>query len=601
MYTTQRLGELLLDRDKVTQKDIDRALKVQKDRGGRIGEILVDMEVVTEADVAEALAEQLDYDFLGELNADQVDLTLLADLKLGYARKARVLPLRREGRMVIVATDDPLNVDAIDEVRFLVRAEVEPVVVPRGVLVDTINRAFDLASQQLGGEIDLERTETAQDDEEGFDISNDLIDASADDEAPIIRFVNGLFKRSVRERASDIHIEPGDKDIVVRFRIDGVLKEVARPPKRFHPGIVTRVKIQAKLNIAEKRIPQDGRIRITMAGKDVDLRVATAPTVHGERITMRLLDKSAMMLNVRDIGFAPDQLQTILKIINRPYGIILVTGPTGSGKTTTLYSCLSEINSPDKNILTVEDPVEYQLDGISQMQVNAKIGLSFAMGLRSYLRHDPDVIMVGEIRDKETAEMAIQASLTGHLVFSTLHTNDAAGAFSRLIDLGIEPFLVASSVAMTMAQRLVRCLCNDCKMPYRPTAAEAAEIGLSLEDVDLRAPDGVIFRPNPDGCAECNGLGYRKRMGIYELLHVNDEMQRLIMNRASAGAVKQEATKRGMRSLRDDGAFKVLQGKTSISEVLRVTAESAADLEEETSLEHSSITETAEYSSWRPE
>ena len=336
----------------------------------------------------------------------------------------------------------------------------------------------------------------------------------------------------------------------------------------------------ANLNIAEKRVPQDGRIRIKMAGKDIDIRVATAPSAYGERITMRMLDKSAVLLNVRDIGFADDQLEQIKRLIQRPHGIILVTGPTGSGKTTTLYSCLSEINSPDKNILTIEDPVEYQLDGISQMQTNDKIDLTFASGLRSYLRHDPDVIMVGEIRDTETAEMAIQASLTGHLVFSTLHTNDAGGAFTRLTDMGAEPFLVASTVIASMAQRLVRRVCPDCREPYRPEDHELEELHLTREHVE-RAANGVLYRPSEGGCDTCMGLGYKGRTGIYELLQVRDSVRRLVMNRADSGTITREACEQtGMRTLRDDGARKVVRGITSVEEVLRVTSEGLEQLDE---------------------
>jgi general secretion pathway protein E len=407
----------------------------------------------------------------------------------------------------------------------------------------------------------------------------DLLDAGDDDEAPVIRFVNSLFVQAVRERCSDIHIEPGEKELMVRFRVDGVLKAVASPPRRFLSSIITRVKIMAGLNIAEKRIPQDGRIRIKMAGKDIDIRVATAPMVHGERITMRLLDKSSVLLNVRDIGFAPDHLEQLLRFIRRPHGIILVTGPTGSGKTTTLYSCLSEINSPDQNILTIEDPVEYQLPGISQMQVNGKIDLTFASGLRSYLRHDPDVIMVGEIRDEETASMAIQASLTGHLVFSTLHTNDAAGAFTRLIEMGIEPFLVSSTVIASMAQRLIRRLCSQCKEAYMPSEQELGKVGLTQQDVREGTPNAMIYRPKPGGCDHCVGLGYRGRSGIYELLPVSSTLQQLVMARTDSGTIKAEACKEGMRTLREDGALKVLKGVTSLEEVMRVTVEGEAERE----------------------
>jgi general secretion pathway protein E len=585
MYNRQRIGEILVQRGKVTTDQVQRALKLQVEKASRtgerlrVGEILIDMDACDEVDVAAAIAHQLDYPMVESIAADELDLTLLADLNLSFCRENLILPLGRSPRYVEVGTNDPLDVDVLDEVRLLLGAEVLPVMVPSKVLTEAVNAAFDRKAREIGAAIrDFESDEESPVTGDAEVNALDLIEAADDDEAPVIQFVNSLFIQSVRERASDIHIEPGEKEIRVRFRIDGILKEVAATPKRFHSSIITRIKIMADLNIAEKRVPQDGRIRIKMAGKDIDIRVATAPSAHGERVTMRLLDKSAMLLDVRTIGFAPDQLKTILSMINRPHGIILVTGPTGSGKTTTLYSCLSEINSPDKNILTIEDPVEYQLEGISQMQTNAKIDLTFASGLRSYLRHDPDVIMVGEIRDAETAEMAIQASLTGHLVFSTLHTNDAAGAFARLTDMGVEPFLVASTVILTMAQRLVRRLCPDCKEPYRPTSEELEELGLTQHDIDFQTERGFIYKPREGGCDTCVGLGYKGRAGIYELLEVKDSVRRLVMNRADSGTIKREAsTAHKMRSLREDGALKVLTGKTSIEEVLRVTSEGLED------------------------
>lgn len=573
MYNRQRLGEILIQRGHITADAVDKALRQQRDKGGLIGQILIAMEAASEKQVMEAVADQLDYPFQAELDAEAIELELLEKLQLGYSRENRVLPFDVRDGYILVATDDPLNVEALDEIRFLSGKEVLPVVVPTSPLKDAINKAFDRKSRQLGAGLDeLDEAESPHAEDASIDI-NDLLDAGDDDEAPVIRFVNSLFVQAVRERASDIHIEPGEKDLTVRFRIDGVLKEIAHPPKRFHSSIITRVKIMAGLDIAEKRLPQDGRIRIKMAGKDIDIRVATAPAVHGERITMRLLDKSAVLLNVRDIGLKKSDQDTLLKLIHRPNGIVLVTGPTGSGKTTTLYSSLSEINTPDKNILTIEDPVEYQLEGISQMQVNPKIKLNFATGLRSYLRHDPDVIMVGEIRDLETAEMAIQASLTGHLVFSTLHTNDAASAFTRLIDMGVEPFLVSSTVIASLAQRLVRRLCSNCKEPYVPDATVLEEVGLTKADLDRVG--GHVFRAREGGCEECISLGYRGRTGIYEVLGVEDSVRNLIMNRDDASNIKREACNHGMDTLREDGAVKVLQGETSIEEVLRVTQEDA--------------------------
>ncbi len=577
MYNRQKLGEILIDMGKLEPGQLDHALSVQAEKGGRIGELLVEMQFVDEEDVVRALARQLDYPCEMEIDADEVDLDLLETFELGWTREHGVLPYDERNGQVLVATDDPLEVEVLDEVRMMLSGDdIMPVVVPTTNLQEAINEAFDRKSRRLGGGLDdLEEEESPGADDAELDI-NDLLDAGDDDEAPVIRFVNSLFVQAVRERASDIHIEPGEEDITVRFRIDGVLKEIAHPPKRFHSSIITRIKIMAGLDIAEKRLPQDGRIRIKMAGKDIDIRVATAPAVHGERITMRLLDKSAVLLNLRDIGMADDHLNQMLDIIFNPHGIILVTGPTGSGKTTTLYSSLSEINSPDKNILTIEDPVEYQLQGISQMQVNPKIDLDFARGLRSYLRHDPDVIMVGEIRDLETAEMAIQASLTGHLVFSTLHTNDAAGAFTRLTDMGVEPFLVSSTVICTMAQRLVRRLCPECREPYRPNTEALSEIGITQDEIDEHAGGHIYQAGDDEDCEACLGLGYKGRMGIYEILGVGDDVRRQVMNRADTSEIKKTAARKGIRNLREDGALKVLDGHTSIEEVLRVTQEDMA-------------------------
>ena len=483
----------------------------------------------------------------------------------------------------MVAVADPTAVDVIDAVSVLIGEPVEPVVAASHKIVDHINKTY---TRVRGGGGELEEGVKKGDVEEEDFQSEELVDMlDANDEAPIIRWVNSLMFQAAKDRASDIHIEPGERDITVRYRVDGNLREAKHAPKKFQASIVARVKIMAGLNIAEKRLPQDGRIRRKMAGKDVDMRVATVPTAGGERITIRLLDRSSVLLGLADIGFANDQLKTIRDIIKRPHGILLVTGPTGSGKTTTLYACLSEINAPDINILTIEDPVEYQLEGISQTQVNSKIDLTFASGLRSFLRQDPDVIMVGEIRDRETAEVAITASLTGHLVFSTVHTNDAAGGITRLVDMGIEPFLVASSLVGLLAQRLVRRPCYKCTRAVRPSEEILAELGLDpaifyaggyrFPDVKgMRpCPPGTVFEPV--GCPECNELGYRGRTGIYELLMINDKVRRLALAKSDAGAIRNAAIEDGMVALRADGARKVVLGMTTPEEVLLVTAESS--------------------------
>jgi len=573
MFNRPRIGEILVEMGVVKQDDVESALAEQLESGLRLGEVLVAAKDCEAKDVVIALGKQLGYEVMPTLDIDKIDLHLIVDMSLRWTRDNKILPIRQVGDEVLVAVADPLNIRVLDQLRFLLQKEPVPVLVPPSVLADTINAAFDRKIRLTGGLTEgLESAESRSDNDDVPEIEDILVGQESDDEAPVIQFVNSLFVRAVRERTSDIHIEPGEQNVSVRYRIDGVLKEVAEPPKRFQSSIVARIKIMAGLNIAEKRLPQDGRIRIKIAGKDIDIRVATAPTAHGERITMRLLDRSAILLDINGIGMSPDILAEIHRLIHMPHGIVLVTGPTGSGKTTTLYSALSEINTPDKNILTVEDPVEYQLNGISQMQVNPKIGLTFASGLRSYLRHDPDVILVGEIRDRETADIAIEASLTGHLVFSTLHTNDAAGAFTRLIEMGVEPFLVASSIQAAMAQRLCRRLCKECREPVVPSTAQLAEIGLTLDDVERVG--GHIYKAG--GCSACLTTGYSGRLGIYELLVMTEEMQALVMAKEDAGTIKRSALRRGMRTLRDDGALKILKGLTSIEEVLRVTQEEMA-------------------------
>jgi general secretion pathway protein E len=380
-----------------------------------------------------------------------------------------------------------------------------------------------------------------------------------------------LFSQAVKERASDIHIEPFEMSMVVRFRTDGILKEIIKPPKRFQNTILSRIKIMAGLNIAEKRLPQDGRIRLKIAGKDIDVRVSTVPTTYGERIVMRLLDRSSVLRDLDTIGFSPRNYAVMTQLIGKSHGIILVSGPTGSGKTSTLYACLSKINSPDLNILTIEDPVEYQLKGVGQVQVNAKISLTFANGLRAFLRQDPDVIMVGEIRDKETAEIAIQASLTGHLVMSTVHTNDAPGAVTRLVDMGVEPFLVASALVGVVAQRLVRTICPKCKVAYTPTTEELRSFGVTTKQVPQ------LFRGK--GCANCQDSGYRGRLGIYELMLVDDEIRKMIIANVDSATLKNKAREKGLRTLMEDGFDKILSGATTTEEVQRVTQEDSMSLE----------------------
>jgi len=496
---------------------------------------------------------------------DQVG-ELLSKVPLSFAKQYQLLPLARQANGVVTAIVDPSEVLALDDLRLLLGAPVAPLVVPKPVLQEALTRAYEQASQSTQELLDTLEEKTLDLDTASWQEPQDLLDAN--DEAPIIRLVNSLFAQATKERASDIHIEPFEQELLIRFRIDGLLYDSFSPPKAIQPLLISRVKIMAGLNIAEKRLPQDGRIRLKVAGKDVDIRVSVIPTAFGERVVLRLLDRSAALLGLEELGLTGNNLSLMHRLIRQSHGIILVTGPTGSGKTTTLYAALSGINTSDKNIITIEDPIEYQLRGIGQMQVNPKIALTFAAGLRSILRQDPDVIMIGEIRDVETAEIAIQAALTGHLVFSTLHTNDSFGAVSRLLDMGIEPFLVSSSLLGVMAQRLVRRVCSECRQPYAPEEQEIREIGLLPETVQ----DRPFYRPGP-GCVTCNNKGYRGRTGIHELLLLNDALRALVMQRADAAAIGRAAREAGMLTLRDDGAEKVLAGITTVEEVLRVTQE----------------------------
>ena len=553
------LGEILVEAGLLPER-LKKALDLQKKRGGRIGTLLMRLNFVTEEDVLKALGSQLGLPFQADLG--EIDRELALKLPITYAKKAVVLPLRRENGAILAATSEPLNLSTIDDLAVLLGADVTLCLAPSEKILDTLNR---LHSEEMN-----KAEDTVQEMEEEdlsflaaeLDEPTDLLEVT--DDAPIIRLVNSLLSQAIRERASDIHIEPFEKEMVARFRIDGILYNILTIQKRFQASIASRVKIMADLNIAERRLPQDGGMRIKIGGKDVDIRVSIVPTAFGERIVLRLLYRESALLPLDQIGFSGDNLTSFNDLITRPHGIILVTGPTGSGKTTTLYASLSKINSPDKNIITIEDPIEYQLKGIGQIQVNAKINLTFAAGLRSVLRQDPDVILVGEIRDSETAEIAIQAALTGHLVFSTLHTNDAAGAVTRLIDMKIEPFLISSSVMAILAQRLVRVLCKECREPYPITSSEIAEL-----EIKTGVEGATVYRAK--GCESCFNTGYLGRSAIYELLNVDDEMRQMIMKNSDAAMIKALAMEKGMRTLRQDGADKVLEGVTSVEEVVRVT------------------------------
>ncbi|MEE2902819.1 MAG: type II secretion system ATPase GspE [Myxococcota bacterium] len=561
---SHKLGEILIAQGACSEEELEAALQVQiEDKPDqRIGQILIGQKAVEELHVLKALAAQCEIELIETVRIDEVPDELIKDVPISFAKANTVLPIARDDFGITAVINDPLNSLALDDLGVLLGDRVTPLLASSEIITQAINKVYDRATGLAHEAVqELQNDDDAEDDLDAID----LIDEATGDDAPIIKFVNALLRDAVKDRVSDIHVECFEKSVVVRTRIDGILYKKVEAPKQAQAPVIARIKIMAGLNIAEKRLPQDGRIRRKIAGKDIDVRVSTVPTAYGERVVMRILDRSSVLLSLEDLGFEKTQYENMTNLIERPHGILLVSGPTGSGKTTTLYAALSKINTPDINILTVEDPVEYQLPGIGQMQVQSKIDLTFASGLRAFLRQDPDVIMVGEIRDKETAEIAIQASLTGHLVLSTVHTNDAAGATTRLADMGIEPFLVASSLCGILAQRLIRTLCKHCKKPYHPTAEQAAKINLEV------TPDMVFYQEV--GCDKCLNTGYSGRRGIYELLVVSDNVRRLVLQSADAGAVKRAAMEEGMTTLLDDGARKVLGGVTSPEEVLRVAAE----------------------------
>ncbi len=566
-YGRPSIGSLLIEKVSLAPAKLAEAVMRQKEKGGRLGEVLLRLQAIREEDLYQALAQQLDLPFMAQVDPKLADVGLIQKVPIAYARRFHVLPLRWDNDAYLVATTDPLEVTAMDDLRLVLGGPVRPVLTTQKALLACLNQVYDQAATATAESV-IEGLESGQSLDQlasELDEPQDLLDAT--DEAPIIRLVNSLLFQAVKQRASDIHCEPFERGMVVRYRVDGVLYPVLTPPKRLQSSIIARLKIMAGLNIAEKRLPQDGRFGIRTAGRDVDLRVSVLPTAHGERVVLRLLEKENRLLNLADIGLPPDHLDVMQQLIRLSHGIILVTGPTGSGKTTTLYAALSQINAPDKNIITIEDPVEYQIQGIGQMQVNPKIQLSFASGLRSILRQDPDVIMIGEIRDKETAEIAIHASLTGHLVFSTLHTNDAAGAVTRLVDMGIEPFLISSSVIAIVAQRLIRQICPACRETYEPSADELNKLGLTR--VELTAPFA-----RGRGCANCGQTGYRGRSGIYELMLVDDTVRHLIIDKSDSATIKEAAVAKGMRTLKGEGAARVVQGLTTTEEVVRITQQS---------------------------
>ncbi|MBI3358912.1 MAG: type II secretion system ATPase GspE [Nitrospirae bacterium] len=571
----QKIGQIFIEKCGLLPEHLAEGLALQKEQAvttaiagrERIGEILVRLKHLSEESVILSLAHQWNIPYSPTIDLIEIDTSLTQSVPLVFAKKHLVLPLRRIGKTVEVATCDPLNQTAIDDLRLLLKASIKVIAVPPRVILSRIHNIYeqmtDSAEQAISDLSDSGLTSLS---DHRLPDMEDLLDAN--DEAPMIRLVNSILFEASKQRASDIHIEPFEKEMIVRYRVDGVLYPILTVPKRLQSALTSRVKIMAGMNIAEKRLPQDGRISIRMGGREIDIRVSDVPIVHGERMVLRLLDKTSLILTLGEIGLSDSGLSTLSRLIERTHGIFLATGPTGSGKTTTLYAALQKINSTDKNVITIEDPIEYQLKGVGQIQVNPKIDLTFGNGLRSILRQDPDIIMVGEIRDVDTAQIAIHASLTGHLVLSTLHTNDSAGAITRLLDMGVEPFLVSSSVLAIIAQRLVRLICKECKTAYAPAPDELKKLGVKG---NMPYEEKMEFFYRGKGCPACLNTGYYGRVGIYELLLITDEIRHLILAKADANKIKSKAMSSGMLTLREEGIKKVIAGITTTEEILRVT------------------------------
>jgi type IV pilus assembly protein PilB len=566
-----KLGEMLLKAGLITQDRLQEALEAQKKNGGKLGYNLVKLGYVKEDEITQLLSEQYGVPSIN-LRHFEIDESVITLIPSEVAQKYLVLPVNRTGATLTIAMADPTNVFAMDDIRFMTGYTVEPVVASEIAIREAIEKyygsthALELKKvMDEMAEAEAEALELMEDEEE---LDTPQLEA-ATEEAPVVRLVNIILTDSIKKIASDIHIEPYEKDFRVRFRIDGVLYEIMHPPLKLKDAITSRLKIMAKLDISEKRLPQDGRIKIKMKlqgkTKEMDYRVSVLPTLFGEKIVLRLLDKDNLVLDMTRLGFEPESLLKFERSILKPYGMVLVTGPTGSGKTNTLYSSIARVNTPETNILTAEDPVEFNLHGINQVQMKEQIGLNFATALRSFLRQDPNIILVGEVRDFETAEVAVKAALTGHLVLSTLHTNDAPSTINRLMNMGIEPFLVATSVNLICAQRLVRKICKECKDEIHMPAQALADIGFSIDE----APQIKLFKGR--GCANCNNTGYRGRLGLFEVMEITDEIRELILSGASAMELKRKAIDEGMLSLRASGLQKLRAGQTTVEEVVRET------------------------------
>ena len=557
MADRKLIGQILKNLGLINEKQLDEALEISKQSKEKLGKILIKLGYINNNELTKALAAQFGMPPIA-LSSTKIPIDVISLIPPPMARRHRIIPVKHINNTLTVAVDDALNLFAIDNLRIMLKCNIECVMATEEEMSAMLDRYYESEKATVDTVVQelTEEDVSVKEEETGIEEADDV---------PIIKLVNLVMLEAFRSRASDIHIEPMETKLRVRYRIDGVLREVPGPPKRLQGSIISRIKLMAGMDIAEKRLPQDGRIKITLMNKDLDLRVSALPATYGESVVMRILDKSSLLLGLGELGFLQEDEDKFRHLTESPNGVLLVTGPTGSGKTTTLYASLSYINQPNRKLITIEDPVEYQISGINQVQVKTQIGLTFAMGLRSMLRQAPNVIMVGEIRDQETAGIAIQAALTGHLVFSTLHTNDASGAITRLIDMGVKPYLVASAVQAVLAQRLVRLLCPNCKEPYVPKKEELTALKLREEDVK----DKPFYRAK--GCDDCGHTGYRGRKGIYELLVVTDSVRELIFQKVSSNLIRERARLEGMKTLREDGTKKILLGITTAEEVIRIT------------------------------
>lgn len=549
----KRLGEILIEAKKISEEELSRALLEQKKYGEKLGKVLVRMGILSEEDILNALSSQLKIQIV-KLDEIKIDPEVLKILPKEVANDFLVFPIGRNGNVLQIATADPLDFSAIDEISRMTKMEVEVYLASEAEIKRALEKYYGIKTiiEETIEAIKEEKVEEAEEEERAV--------VSADDE-PVIRFVNSLLSQAISDNASDIHIEPYEKSMRIRMRIDGKLRDVPSPPKKLFPSVVSRIKIMANMDIAKTRIPQDGRFDITENGRSVSVRVSTYPSIYGEKVVLRLLDKSTALFGLEKIGLLEDDVEKIKRALRKPYGFILATGPTGSGKTTTLYSIINYLNTGEKNIVTIEDPVEYSIENVTQAQINIKAGFTFDEGLRAILRQDPDIIMVGEIRDRITAEIAIHAALTGHIVLSSFHTNDAPSALTRLVEMGIEPFLCASAVTCVIAQRLVRKLCNECKEPYVPPPEVLKEHGF---------PEGTrIYRPN--GCPICKDTGYKGRTGIFEILLLDDRIRELVVKKAPTDEIRKVAKEKGMVEMKEDALKKVFLGITSLEEALTIT------------------------------